>query len=106
MEQLDGGAAPPLAANHVPLERVSQGREAAACGHARAGEDMCHLCHTRARKNIPVYFDEERKRKDREEDRLLQQYQRAQEEKVGICSNIRIVNVNLQQYQRAQEGND
>jgi hypothetical protein len=82
MEQFDEGAAPPAAAGHVPLEKVAQSREEAACGHARAGEDLCHLCHQRARRNIPVYFDEERKRKEREEDRLLQQHQREQDRKV------------------------
>jgi len=103
MEQFtDAGVPPPLAANHVPLERVSAAREAAACGHARAGEDLCHLCHSRARRNIPVYFDEERKRKDREEDRVLQQYQRVQEEKALEAEIKRNVEIRDEQRNMAE----
>ena len=46
-----------------------------ACGHLSAGQELCYLCHQRARRNIPVSFTEERKRREEEEDRLLQQYQ-------------------------------
>ncbi|XP_013385182.1 coiled-coil domain-containing protein 81 [Lingula anatina] len=46
-----------------------------ACGHSNAGQELCYLCHQRARRNIPVSFTEERKRREEEEDRLLQQYQ-------------------------------
>lgn len=81
MEALDTSMPPPAVAGHVPLEKVSEGAEAAACGHARAGQDMCNLCHGRSRRNIPVSFEEEKKRKDREEDRILQQYQREQDQK-------------------------
>lgn len=45
------------------------------CGHANAGQELCYLCHQRARRNIPVSFAEERKRREEEEDRLLQQFQ-------------------------------
>lgn len=48
---------------------------ASACGHPNAGQELCYLCHQRARRNIPVSFAEERKRREEEEDRLLQQYQ-------------------------------
>ncbi|CAI9614438.1 unnamed protein product, partial [Staurois parvus] len=43
--------------------------------HCRAGQELCYLCLQRAQKNIPVYFTEERKLKDKEEERILQQYQ-------------------------------
>ena len=46
-----------------------------ACGHSNAGQELCYLCHQRARRNIPVSFAEERKKREEEEDRLLQQYQ-------------------------------
>lgn len=46
-----------------------------ACGHPQAGQELCYLCHQRARRNIPVSFTEERRRREEEEDRLLQQYQ-------------------------------
>jgi len=45
------------------------------CGHSNAGQELCYLCHQRARRNIPVSFTEERRRREEEEDRLLQQYQ-------------------------------
>ncbi|XP_076444889.1 coiled-coil domain-containing protein 81-like [Babylonia areolata] len=48
---------------------------ASACGHPRAGQELCYLCHQRARRNIPVSFTEERKKREEEEERLLQQYQ-------------------------------
>ncbi|XP_063807442.1 coiled-coil domain-containing protein 81 isoform X2 [Pseudophryne corroboree] len=43
--------------------------------HCRAGQELCYLCLQRAQKNIPVYFTEERKLKEKEEERILQQYQ-------------------------------
>ncbi|KAL8620974.1 hypothetical protein ACOMHN_035910 [Nucella lapillus] len=46
-----------------------------ACGHPQAGQELCYLCHQRARRNIPVSFTEERKKREEEEERLLQQYQ-------------------------------
>lgn len=45
------------------------------CGHPVAGQELCYLCHQRARRNIPVSFTEERRRREEEEARLLQQYQ-------------------------------
>ncbi|XP_071800629.1 coiled-coil domain-containing protein 81-like isoform X1 [Asterias amurensis] len=44
------------------------------CGHS-AGQELCYLCHQRTVRNVPVSFEAERKRKDQEQDRLLQQYQ-------------------------------
>ncbi|KAK6986289.1 coiled-coil domain-containing protein 81 [Biomphalaria glabrata] len=46
-----------------------------ACGHRSAGQELCYLCHQRARLNVPVSFAEERKKREAEEERLLQQYQ-------------------------------
>ncbi|XP_033113235.1 coiled-coil domain-containing protein 81-like [Anneissia japonica] len=45
------------------------------CSHDNAGQELCYLCHQRAVRNIPVNFDAERRRKEQEQDRLLQQYQ-------------------------------
>lgn len=45
------------------------------CGHNNAGQELCYLCHQRAARNIPVSFDEEKKRREAEEDRILQEYQ-------------------------------
>ena len=40
-----------------------------------AGQELCYLCHQRARMNVPVSFEAEKKRREEEEDRLLNQYQ-------------------------------
>ncbi|XP_073258011.1 coiled-coil domain-containing protein 81-like isoform X1 [Porites lutea] len=46
------------------------------CSHSdKAGQELCYLCHQRSQKNIPVYFTEERRQRELEQDRLLQQYQ-------------------------------
>ncbi|XP_078514566.1 coiled-coil domain-containing protein 81 isoform X2 [Lissotriton helveticus] len=44
-------------------------------GHCRAGQELCYLCMQRAQRNIPVYFQEERRKKEEDEDRILQHYQ-------------------------------
>ncbi|UJR09964.1 hypothetical protein I4U23_014188 [Adineta vaga] len=44
------------------------------CGHFGVGQDMCRLCHRRAKLNIPVYLQEERRIREAEEDKLLNQY--------------------------------
>ncbi|XP_058041612.1 coiled-coil domain-containing protein 81 [Ahaetulla prasina] len=43
--------------------------------HGRAGQEMCYVCMQRAQRNIPVYLGEERRRKEKEEDCILAQYQ-------------------------------
>jgi len=46
------------------------------CSHGdKAGQELCYLCHQRAQKNVPIYFTEERRQRELEQDRLLQQYQ-------------------------------
>ena len=54
--------------------RDSPAPPASACGH-NAGQELCYLCHQRERRNVYVSFAEERKKREIEEDRLLQQYQ-------------------------------
>lgn len=46
-----------------------------ACEHPFAGQELCYLCHQRAKRNVPVSFAKELKRREEEEGRLLQQYQ-------------------------------
>ncbi|KAL8191186.1 UNVERIFIED_CONTAM: hypothetical protein K2H54_069194 [Gekko kuhli] len=46
--------------------------------HGRAGQEMCYLCMQRAQRaqrNIPGYSNEEKRRKEKEEERILAQYQ-------------------------------
>ncbi|XP_067676631.1 coiled-coil domain-containing protein 81-like isoform X2 [Haliotis asinina] len=59
--------------DQTAMDRARQ--HSASCGHPHAGQELCYLCHQRARRNIPVSFVEERRRREVEEDRLLQQYQ-------------------------------
>ncbi|XP_046374340.1 coiled-coil domain-containing protein 81-like isoform X4 [Haliotis rufescens] len=59
--------------DQTAMDRARQ--HSASCGHPHAGQELCYLCHQRARRNIPVSFGEERRRREDEEDRLLQQYQ-------------------------------
>ncbi|XP_041438647.1 coiled-coil domain-containing protein 81 isoform X2 [Xenopus laevis] len=48
--------------------------------HCRAGQELCYLCMQRAQKNIPVYFTEERRLKEQEEQRILQEYQQMKDQ--------------------------
>lgn len=48
--------------------------------HHRAGQELCYLCMQRAMRNIPVSFEEERKRKEKEQDALLTQYQQLKDQ--------------------------
>nr|XP_016848184.1 PREDICTED: coiled-coil domain-containing protein 81 [Anolis carolinensis] len=43
--------------------------------HGRAGQEMCYLCLQREQRNVPLQLTEERRKKDREEDCILAQYQ-------------------------------
>lgn len=60
-------------AEHVKLKPPTP--PMSACGHPNAGQELCYLCHQRARRNIPVSFAEERKKREEDEDKLLQQFQ-------------------------------
>ena len=45
------------------------------CGHYDSNQELCHACHQRAKRNIPVYLHEEKWTREVEEDRLLEQYE-------------------------------
>ncbi|KAM5180386.1 coiled-coil domain-containing protein 81 [Mantella aurantiaca] len=57
--------------------------------HCRAGQELCYLCLQRAQKNIPVYFTEERKLKEKEEGRILQQYQHMKDQEAMLKSQMK-----------------
>jgi hypothetical protein len=61
---------------------------ASACGHANAGQELCYLCHQRARRNIPVSFTVERKKREKEEDKLLQDYQYMKEAEAVLNEQV------------------
>ncbi|XP_070130293.1 coiled-coil domain-containing protein 81 isoform X4 [Equus caballus] len=43
--------------------------------HNKAGQEMCYVCLQRAQRNCPLYYGEERRRREIEDERLIQQYQ-------------------------------
>jgi hypothetical protein len=45
------------------------------CGHHGAGQELCYLCHQRAKRNVPIYLQEEKRIREAEEAKLLEQYQ-------------------------------
>ena len=45
------------------------------CGHNNAGQELCYLCHQRAARNIPVSFEDEKRRRELEEDKIIHDYQ-------------------------------
>ena len=45
------------------------------CGHHGAGQELCYLCHQRTKRNVPVYLHEEKRIREAEEAKLLEQYQ-------------------------------
>lgn len=46
-----------------------------ACGHHGAGQELCYVCHQRAKRNIPIYLHEEKRIREAEEAKLLEEYQ-------------------------------
>eukprot|EP00794_Sanderia_malayensis_P000560 gene560-1217_t len=61
-------------AKKSPIRSKAVDKTCSSCIHD-AGQELCYLCYQRQRRNIPVYLHEERRKKEQEEDRLLQQYQ-------------------------------
>jgi hypothetical protein len=50
------------------------------CGyHPGVSQELCHVCYQRAKRNIPVYLHEEKRNREIEEGRLLEQYQHDRE---------------------------
>lgn len=50
-----------------------------ACGHYGPGQELCHLCTQRAKRNIPVYLHEEKKIREETEEKLLEDYRHQKE---------------------------
>ncbi|XP_056417364.1 coiled-coil domain-containing protein 81 isoform X2 [Hyla sarda] len=64
-------------------------RTSLAClDHCRAGQELCYLCLQRAQKNVPVYYTEERKMRDKEEEQVLQQYQHMKDQEAILKSQL------------------
>lgn len=64
-----------LDATSPPSTAASCRSSASSCGHSNSGQELCYLCHQRARRNVVVSFAEERRRQEEEENRLLSDFQ-------------------------------
>ncbi|KAM5317724.1 coiled-coil domain-containing protein 81 [Glossophaga mutica] len=63
---------------------------ATACqDHNRAGQEMCYVCLQRAQRNSPLYYHEERKKRDGEDERLIQQYQMLKDQEAFFKHQLR-----------------
>ncbi|XP_036898800.1 coiled-coil domain-containing protein 81 isoform X1 [Sturnira hondurensis] len=63
---------------------------ATACqDHKRAGQEMCYVCLQRAQRNSPLYYNEERKKRDVEDERLIQQYQMLKDQETFFKHQLR-----------------
>ncbi|KAG9470358.1 hypothetical protein GDO78_018034 [Eleutherodactylus coqui] len=69
--------------NGLPIRTLAECRD-----HCRAGQELCYLCLQRAQKNIPVYFTEERKLREKEEERVLQQYQHMKDQEAILKAQL------------------
>lgn len=56
--------------------------------HHRAGQELCYVCMQRGMRNIPVSFSEERRRKELEQDALLQQYQQMKDQEAILMDKV------------------
>ncbi|XP_076818504.1 coiled-coil domain-containing protein 81-like isoform X2 [Clavelina lepadiformis] len=54
--------------------------------HHKTGQEMCYLCMQRSMRNIPVSFEDERRRKEKEQDALLQQYQQMKDQEAILLT--------------------
>ena len=59
--------------NIYPQQR--RAKSVTSCAHQGHGQELCHLCHQRARRNIPIYLHEEKRQREIEDTKLLEQFQ-------------------------------
>uniref|UniRef100_A0A8C0KUS3 Coiled-coil domain containing 81 n=3 Tax=Canis lupus dingo TaxID=286419 RepID=A0A8C0KUS3_CANLU len=57
--------------------------------HNKAGQEMCYVCLQRAQRNSPLYYSEERKRREIEDERLIQQYQMLKDQEALLKHQMR-----------------
>lgn len=69
------------------------------CGH-NAGQELCYLCHQRAARNIPVLFDEEKKKREAEEDQILHEFQIMKNNEFVLKEQVTL-NLSLQNHARS-----
>ncbi|XP_007944479.1 coiled-coil domain-containing protein 81 [Orycteropus afer afer] len=66
---------------NITAERVSKGDSVRVYSLSNVSQlEMCYVCLQRAQRNSPLYYGEERKRREIEDERLIQQYQMLKEQ--------------------------
>uniref|UniRef100_A0AAA9SHA3 Coiled-coil domain containing 81 n=2 Tax=Bos TaxID=9903 RepID=A0AAA9SHA3_BOVIN len=58
--------------DHAMKPKISPGTSCK--DHHRAGQEMCYICLQRAQRNSPLYYTEERRRREMEDEQLIQEY--------------------------------
>uniref|UniRef100_A0A8D2IV75 Coiled-coil domain containing 81 n=1 Tax=Varanus komodoensis TaxID=61221 RepID=A0A8D2IV75_VARKO len=73
----EGTSRIPLPARNRVYSRATSypGLDVFPAGEKGWGGEMCYLCMQRAQRNVPLNLSEERRRKEKEEERILAQYQ-------------------------------
>ena len=75
-----------------PASRQGSSGRSSCCStsshHHRAGQELCYVCMQRTMRNIPVSFALERKRKEKEQDALLQQYQQMKDHEAMLLEKV------------------
>jgi len=64
------------------------------CFHSETKHDLCHQCHQRNKRNIPVYVHDEKRQRELDETKILEQYQHdkdLEEQKKREVDSLRIV---------------
>ena len=49
------------------------------CGHYGSGQELCHLCSQRAKRNIPIFLHEEKRAREEAEEKILEQFRHNQD---------------------------
>ncbi|XP_060223484.1 coiled-coil domain-containing protein 81 isoform X2 [Meriones unguiculatus] len=57
--------------------------------HNKAGQEMCYVCLQRAQRNFPFFYGDEKRRREMEDDRLMQQYQILKDQEAFIKSQMK-----------------
>ncbi len=57
-----------------PYPQLIQAKSVTPCGHHGNGQELCQVCHQRAKRNIPVYLHEEKRTREAEDEKLLEDY--------------------------------
>ncbi|XP_055479686.1 coiled-coil domain-containing protein 81 [Psammomys obesus] len=57
--------------------------------HNKAGQEMCYVCLQRAQRNFPLFYGDEKRRREMEDERLVQQYQILKDQEAFIKSQMK-----------------